>query len=502
MAVKTAGVSALLAFVDLSPSFVSLISASPSISSMSKKQKFSPKNKYEGIFGTDGVRALSGKFPLTSEEIKKIGYVSGKLFLKETGEKSCVPKMIIGKDTRDSGDWIEKSLSCGLSASGCEALSCGVIPTSGISAILQEDRFLGGAVISASHNPPQFNGIKFFAHDGKKIPDSWERKIEKNLESLNAKISDRFQFRNYPEASLRYKNFLRNCLPSGFSLKGYRWVLDCANGSASDDAPDLFKFYDADIAVIHNSPDGKNINANCGTLHLESLKKKVIRMKADGGCAFDGDADRVMFVDENGEVLDGDYLIAMAADDLKNRKELKNNCVVATVMANYGFIQYMKKSGIRTVITPVGDRAVFEALESSGAVIGGEQSGHIIFKKFLSTGDGLLTALIIMNILKESGKKLSYFRKKFPKFPQILLNLKVKEKVAVEKLPAMKKIIKEEESKLKDRGRILVRYSGTEPLLRIMTEGPSLSEIRKIADVLSDAAQSELEVLAQDIRLL
>lgn len=465
-------------------------------------------NRYQNIFGTDGVRALPGSFPLIADEIKKIGFCAGALLLQEA-EKNLknqealkTKKILIGKDTRASCGWIEEALVCGLRESGCEPYSCGVIPTSAIAVLLQKNLFLGGVVISASHNPPEFNGIKFFAWTGKKFPDQWERKIESALNEVTQTFDAPLPLTPLNDAHSIYTQFLLAAMPSGFSLKGLRWVLDCANGSASPVAPSLFKSLGAQTTILHGEPDGKNINLNCGALHLESLRKKVVELHADGGCAFDGDADRVLFVDENGDVLDGDYLIAMMADYFKEKGALKNNAVVTTVMANYGFIQYMKKRGVDVTITPVGDRSVSLALDSTGALVGGEQSGHIIFKEFLSTGDGLLTALMVLKTLREEGKKLSDYKKLFSKFPQLLLNLKVKEKIPVEKIPAFKKMIEESELQLKDRGRVLVRYSGTEPLLRIMVEGSPLSEIKEIADRLSKSARFGVEVVSEETKIL
>lgn len=433
-----------------------------------------------------------GRFPLTPVAVKKIGFAAGKIL--QTKSKNGSKTIIIAKDTRASCDWIEQSLSQGLSKSGCQILSCGVLPTSAVAMILQEDGFLAGSVISASHNPAEFNGIKFFTSDGKKIPDDWEKKIETELarqtrlNHLRTACSPEI----FAEAESLYLGFLKKAVDVSFNLEGMRWVLDCANGAASKIAPALFESLGAEVIAIHNAPDGKNINSNCGAVHPASLQKKVVQVKADGGCAFDGDADRVQFVDEEGRLMDGDILIALAAEALKKSGHLKNNTVVTTVMANLGFFQQMKKQEIEVITTSVGDRAVSEAMESSGAMLGGEQSGHIIFREILSTGDGILTALKILEIVRKSGKKFSHFIDTFQKRPQLLLNLKVKERIPIESLPVLSEAIRAAEKNLADRGRILVRYSGTEPLLRIMVQGNSSTEIERAAHDLAEVAREVL----------
>lgn len=442
------------------------------------------------IFGTDGIRALAGESPLTVPEIQRIGFAAG-AYLKSKSHRSG-GRVLLGRDTRESGSWIEKSLIQGLNAGGCQVLVCGVIPTSAVAALLRGKGFLGGVVLSASHNPPQFNGIKFFSSDGKKVPELWEREIEKVLGSLNGtdlNFKDQPESDPYPESVSDYETFIRNALPAHFSLQGIRWAMDCANGSASRVAPELFRSYGASLKVIHADPDGKNINLRCGALHMESLRQSVLETRSFGGCAFDGDADRVLFLDEEGEIMDGDVLLWIVARFLKEKGMLRNDCVVTTVMANLGFFKEMKALGIRALTTPVGDRSVSEAIESSGARVGGEQSGHIIFGDHLSTGDGLLTALKILSIVLEKGEKLSYYRKSFPKSPQVLMNLKVCEKVPLSDCPLVQESISTAQSELGEEGRVFVRYSGTEPLLRVMVEGSSLSQIQRIGQNILDAAE-------------
>jgi phosphoglucosamine mutase len=460
---------------------------------------------YKDIFGTDGIRSVAGKFPLKADDIRRIGFAAGNFLLEQqppsgskNGSRPEPLPVIIGKDTRASGNWIEKALSEGLSSSGCKILSCGVIPTSAIATLLTQNHFLAGAVISASHNPPSFNGIKFFTSSGKKLPDDWEREIEKRAERLNplVRIKPFMPIEDYPQAQSLYLQFLKKNLPPKFSLKGLKWVLDCANGSASPMAADLFRSLGAKVIVLHDRPNGTNINLNCGTLHPRSLQLKVLREKAHGGCAFDGDADRVLFVNEKGRLMNGDVLLGMAAGFLKKKNALAKNCVVTTVMANFGLIQYLKQQSIRVITTAVGDRAVADALQSSGAMLGGEQAGHIIFRKFLPTGDGLLTALMILNIMKQQKHPLSFYNELFPKFPQILLNLKVKEKIPIESCHRLQQTIEDCQILLGKNGRVLVRYSGTEPLLRIMLEGSSKAQIKRLIKTITKAARMELDARA------
>lgn len=455
------------------------------------------KLEKKAIFGTDGIRAVAGEPPLIEEELKNIGFAAGSLLKKKfkgtiTDSNS---KIIIARDTRGSGPWIEKALSEGLLSSGCKALSCGVLPTSSVAVLLKKNRFLGGVVVSASHNPPQFNGVKFFTAMGEKIPESWEREIEQNLEILNGLRTsplEETKIEIIKEAKDQYIRFLKESLPQNFSLTGVKWVIDCANGAVSDLAPEVFKSFGAELIAIHHEPDGKNINLKSGALHLDSLREAVVREKAKGGCAFDGDADRVLFIDEEGSIVDGDLLLGLSAQYLKEKGLLKNNCVVTTVMANLIFFQKMKELDIQVFTAPVGDRSVSEMIESSGAILGGEQSGHIIFKEFLPTGDGMLTALKILSILAEKKQKLSYYAKAYPKAPQILLNLKVKEKISIETFPDFKAEIVKAEQALAANGRILIRYSGTEPILRIMLEGNSKAQIEKIGNDLLNFAKKVL----------
>ncbi len=445
------------------------------------------------IFGTDGIRATAGQFPLDHENVWRIGFVTGKLYNKYSrGSRDC--RILLARDTRSSGEWIERDLSAGLAESGCSVFTCGVSPTSSIAAVLKKKKFAGGAVISASHNPAEFNGIKFFAANGEKIPDGRERETEKLLEGAHSlsRPSKIVPARRYPEGPAEYMRFLKSSVPRGFSLKGLKWVADCANGSACGFAPKLLRSFGAQVTAINCKPDGKNINLKCGALHPELLQQAVTAERAHGGCAFDGDADRVLFVDEKGRVQDGDILLTLLAEYMKSKNRLKNSAVVTTVMANFGFFEEMKKRGIKVITTAVGDKAVSDAMKTSGAKLGGEQSGHIIFSDELPTGDGPLTMLKVLEAYRGSGRPLSSFTDSFRKFPQVLMNLKVSERVPLDTVPKVQSAIRNAESRLNGRGRVLVRYSGTEPLLRVMVEGDSLPEIEGLADGIIRTAKENI----------
>lgn len=451
-------------------------------------------NKNSKLFGTDGIRELAGKFPLTQSALLSLGEVSGKVLKRMAASPSS--KILFARDTRQSGEWIEKALSLGLKKGGCQSFSCGVLPTAAVSALLKTLKtFLAGVVISASHNPAQFNGIKFFSADGNKIPDAWERDIEfafAKICSRPLRVGYQSAIKPYPYASSLYLQFLKSTLPADFSLKGVRWVLDCANGAASKIAPEIFCSLGAELKIIQAKPNGKNINLHCGALYPQSLQREVLKFKAAGGCAFDGDADRVQFVDEKGRLMNGDILLDLLASFLKKNGELKNETVVTTVMANFGFYKKMEEKGIKVITTAVGDRAVSDAMKKYKTSLGGEQSGHIIFSKFLPTGDGILTALQVLCAVRANGQRLSSYTDTFPKYPQILLNVKVKEKIPIEEVPELKNAISRAEKEINRHGKILVRYSGTEPLLRIMVQGESQAEIKKVAKSLAQTAKQIL----------
>lgn len=444
------------------------------------------------LFGTDGIRGLSGEYPFIPEHIEKIGHIAASVI---SGlEHSTEREFVIGRDTRESSGEISRIISKGITSAGVNVFDCGVIPTPAVAYITSRRTSFAGCVISASHNSSEFNGIKFFSTSGIKIADKIESEIEKIFFNENParapkiKNTGKIVYRDSPVENI-YKKFLYSTLPKNFNLSGLRIVLDCANGANYKIAPEVFSNLKAEIILISAAPDGKNINKNCGALHLENLRKAVTDKKADFGVAYDGDGDRCIFVDEKGEIRDGDYLISIAADYLKKNKKLKNNAVVATVMANIGFFKLMESIGIKVFSCTVGDKYVYEEMVKNDVILGGEQSGHIIFRNYLNTGDGLLTSLQFASIIKQSGKTLSDLSKIIKKYPQILLNIRTEKKSPISGNKKLSDAIKNAEDKLKDNGRVVVRYSGTEPVLRIMVEGPDDKIIYQYAQEIALSAK-------------
>jgi len=456
----------------------------------------------EKLFGTDGIRGIAGKYPLTPEFVEKIGIVSAEILthhfltsqLSSQKVPSTKPTIIIGRDTRESGKMIFDGLAKGLIEREVDVLDCGVITTPAISYLTQSTNSLAGIVISASHNPYQYNGIKLFSNSGTKLPDEVESKIEEKLKaSETSKTKEKKgNIIPFPEAKEKYIEFIKKSIPQGVNFSGLKMVIDCANGSVSEIAPRIFRGLGAGVIVVNNAPDGKNINEGCGSLHLEIIQKAVKANRADLGFAFDGDGDRVLFTDEKGSDLDGDHLMALCAECLKRKGKLKNNTLVVTSMSNLGLLLAMERLGIRVLQTKVGDRYVLEEMLKSGATLGGEQAGHIIFLDYGKTGDGLITALRVLYIIREEKKPLSELAGIMERAPQVLINVEVKERKPFTALPLTSKLIKEAESTLGREGRILVRYSGTEPLARVMVEGKDRENIEKIAKNISQAIKKEL----------
>ena len=441
------------------------------------------------LFGTDGIRGIAGKYPLEADFIKKIGSAAAAI-INDSSKK----EFILGCDTRESSSWISKALCDGITAAGVDVFDCGVFPTPAVAYITTIRGSSAGCVISASHNSAEFNGIKFFSNEGIKISDDKELEIEKLTLSKNFNKSEKPAGKyevsdNYADDI--YTKFLYSTLPRDFDLSGLKIVLDCANGANYKIAPEVFSHLKAEIITLSVSPDGKNINKNCGSLHLKNLRNAVVENHCDFGLAFDGDGDRCIFVDETGEIRDGDYLIAIAADELNKKGELKNNSVVATVMANFGFNIAMERDGIKIISSAVGDKYVHDEMIKNDVILGGEQSGHIIFRNFLNTGDGLLTSIQISAIIKKSKKSLSQLSETMKKYPQILLNVKVEKKIPIAENKKLSDVIKSVEKKLNGNGRVLVRYSGTEPLLRIMVEGPGEKTINNFAQEIANSVEAE-----------
>ena len=443
------------------------------------------------LFGTDGIRAIAGEAPLDPPTVYAIG-----LALAHTlAARSPTPRVLLGMDTRESSDWIAATLTAGLSAGGTSVESAGVITTPAVAFLTHTHGFAAGAVISASHNPWQDNGIKLFGPDGYKLPDSVELAIEAEIFHQLAGLTTLPQQAVAPKVNeadrAEYVNFLLAAVP-GLSLDGRRIVLDCANGAASAVAPQLFADLGGEVIITHASPNGRNINEACGALHPEIVAAQVKHHQASMGITFDGDADRALFADETGSVVNGDAVLLLASRDLQARGLLTNSTVVATTMSNMGLEAALKRSGIQMLRAAVGDKYVLEQMIATGAALGGEQSGHIIFSGRSTTGDGLLTALLLLDIVHRSGKSLAELVADLKVFPQVILNVKVREKKPLEGIPTVTAAIRAAEAELADTGRVVIRYSGTEALARVMIEAESEPLMRHHADTIAAAIRTEI----------
>lgn len=432
------------------------------------------------LFGTDGIRGVANEHPMTAEMAMNIGRATAHLFKK----RGHVPKIIIGKDTRISGYMIENALVSGICSMGVHAIMVGVIPTPGIAFLTGSMRADAGIVISASHNPFQDNGIKIFGSEGFKLPDETETAIEEivfanNLHTLHPSPSELGKAYRMEDARGRYIVFLKHAFPKECSLEGTRIVLDCSNGAACRVAPETFMELGAEVTTLFDQPNGKNINLQCGSQHPEALAKAVRKAKAEVGFAFDGDGDRVIAVDETGAVMTGDRILAICAASMKKEGVLTNNLVVRTVMSNIGLGLAFESLGIDSVMTGVGDRCVIEELQARGASLGGEDSGHLIFLRHHTTGDGIITALQLAAAMKKEGKPLSELAKVMKVFPQMLINVNVKSRPEIETAPEIMTAIREVERRLGGQGRVLVRYSGTQNMCRVMVEGPTQEETER-----------------------
>jgi len=439
------------------------------------------------LFGTDGIRGIANEYPMTSEMAVKIGK-SVALKSKKKGGDSLI---IIGRDTRLSGNMIEYALVSGICAMGVNVSLANVIPTPGVALLASSLKANLGIVVSASHNPFYDNGIKLFNSDGYKLSDKEETEIE-NIVFDNNRLSNNISSNNIgnvsviDNASTRYSNFLKSTLSNNLSFKGIKIAIDCSNGATFKIAPALFADLGADVQPINITPDGKNINENCGSEHTESLVKKVLGIKADIGIAFDGDGDRLVAIDENGNILSGDKILAISAIIMKAKGMLANNHVVSTVMSNMGLVSLFKEKGIKHTMSQVGDRYVMQEMIKTGAILGGEDSGHIIFSDCQTTGDGILTALKLIQFMKEESKPLSELGKIMTVYPQVLMNINVSRKPDINDIQELADAVKHVENILGEKGRVLIRYSGTQPLCRVMVEGQSLGETEKLCGLLAD----------------
>jgi phosphoglucosamine mutase len=445
------------------------------------------------LFGTDGIRGTANQYPMTAEIALNVGRAIAHLF-KRSGH---TPKIIIGKDTRLSGYVFENALVSGICSMGVNAILAGVCPTPGIAFLTSSMRADAGIVISASHNPFQDNGIKIFSGDGSKLPDETERSLEElilsgQMEALYPPPTELGKAYRMEDARGRYIVFLKHTFPKELTLEGMKIVIDCAQGATYRVAPETFFELGADVKAVFDAPTGRNINVNCGSQHPEALADEVVKRRADVGFAFDGDGDRVIAVDEKGDVLTGDKILAICAASLKKEGKLANNLVVRTVMSNIGLTMALRELGIESVMTDVGDRYVFEAMQNKGAIIGGEDSGHIIFLNHHTSGDGIVTALQILATMKKENKPLSALAGIMKTYPQHLLNVETKSRPDLATVPEIVTAIKDVESKLGDQGRVLVRYSGTQNLCRVMVEGPTERETHHYCQTISDVIRREL----------
>ncbi|HTW44880.1 MAG TPA: phosphoglucosamine mutase [Acidobacteriaceae bacterium] len=444
------------------------------------------------LFGTDGIRAVAGEAPLNARTI----YAVGLALAHQLRDKSPQPSIILGMDTRESGPWIAAVLTAGLIEGGATVQSAGIITTPAIAYLARKHSFSAGVVISASHNPWHDNGIKVFGGDGYKLPDAVELRIEEEIfrrlesiaapdpASLSAPVAN-------PAFRADYESFLLAAVP-GLNLNGLSLVLDCANGAASAIAPELFARLGGSVHFTHIQPDGRNINANCGALHPEIVAAETKANHADIGATFDGDADRALFADSRGNVVNGDAVLLLAARDLKARGMLNSNLVVATTMSNMGLEAALRRDSITMLRAPVGDKYVLEMMQAKSASVGGEQSGHILFPHLATTGDGLLTSLVVLDLVRRAGNPLNELIADLKVFPQIIVNVRVREKMPLEQVPEVAARIRFAEEELRNSGRVVIRYSGTEPLARVMIEAESEEAMHRHADSIAAAIRDAL----------
>jgi phosphoglucosamine mutase len=445
------------------------------------------------LFGTDGVRGIANQEPMTPETVVKLGRAVAYLFKAPGAQR----RIVIGKDTRLTGYMLETALTAGITSMGVNVLLVGPLPTPGIAFITRSLRADAGVVISASHNPFEDNGIKFFSGDGLKLPDALEAQIEDligtgAIDGIRPGAHEIGKAYRVGDAAGRYIEFAKNSFPKRLSLRGLKIVVDCAHGATYQVCPTVLRELGAEVVSLNVAPDGLNINAGCGSLHPEVIQQAVLAEKAQVGLSYDGDGDRLLCADECGVLVDGDQILAMCALDMQREGRLTGETVVATVMSNVGLEVAMRQAGIRVVRTPVGDRSVLEEMLRGGYALGGEQSGHIIFADSNTTGDGIITSLQVLASMLRAGKPLSELAACMPRFPQVLENVRVRRKDDLLSLPNIQAEVRRAEEALAGTGRVLVRYSGTEPLARVMIEGPDEASIRRWALRIATAIREAL----------
>src|SRR5256714_1853774 len=452
------------------------------------------------IFGTDGVRGVANVEPVTAETALRLGRAAAHVFLKSNPRAhpgGTRPKIVLGKDTRLSGYMLENALVAGITSLGVDVLVIGPLPTPGVAYITRSLRADAGIVLSASHNPYADNGIKFFRHDGYKLDDQVEQQIEQlvfsgEIDAIRPTAGKIGRATRIDDALGRYVEFAKQSFPRGMTLEKMRIAVDVANGAAYKSTPCILRELGADITIAHNTPNGTNINADCGSTHPEEIQRVVKESGAHVGITHDGDADRALLCDESGELVDGDEILAIAIVDLLRTKKLRDNTLVATVMSNFGLDEVLAAHGGKVIRTKVGDRYVIEEMVRQNLNLGGEQSGHVIFRDFTTTGDGIISALQILRIMHKSGQPLSKLKACLQKYPQAQRNLAVKEKRPFSELDSVMKLVNQAEKELSGKGRVLLRYSGTEPKIRLLIEGREFEVIDKQADRIADAIQSAI----------
>lgn len=445
------------------------------------------------LFGTDGIRGVPGEFPLDDSTLVRVGAALGHYLRGEMAASDARNRVLIGRDTRESGPHIEECIARGLAAAGTQAFSSGVLTTPGVAWVVRNEGFAAGVVISASHNPYHDNGVKLVSSSGMKFPDAIELEIEQEILSPeeHEQVSASARIESDPKLEEDYLASLRALVPSGVNLGGMKIVLDCANGAASALAPRLFRSLGADVLAMNDQPDGKNINAGCGSLHPEVMQKKVVETRAALGVAFDGDADRAVFSSASGKLVDGDGVILSMGRYMKARGTLKGATIVGTTMANLGLERALEKSGLKLARASVGDRYVLEEMQRIGANLGGEQSGHILFLDDATTGDGMLTAVKIASLVAAEGP-LDSLVADLKIYPQTIVNVKVRSKPPLDSLPDVASTLAEAQKTLGDSGRVVLRYSGTEKLARVMVEAERDEDVRRWADALAGALKTAI----------
>ncbi|HJQ99850.1 MAG TPA: phosphoglucosamine mutase [Candidatus Polarisedimenticolaceae bacterium] len=440
------------------------------------------------LFGTDGIRAVAGEYPLDAPTVRVFGRALAQVLSERLGRP---PRVVIGRDTRASGSWLTAAVAQGITAGAGTSVDAGVLPTPGLAFATRSGRFDAGVMISASHNPFEDNGLKVFGGDGMKIPDALEAKIEALILAKEPPPAEAGDAVPDGELATRYVRELESFVARG-RLSGLNLVLDCANGAASTVAPRIFRDLGAKVSTIGCDPDGRNINLDCGSLHLDGLAARVTATGADVGLAFDGDADRCLAVDRKGRVVDGDHILFLVGRRLKREGRLRSEAIVATIMSNFWLEKRLADLGIRLHRAPVGDKYVLEAMIEGDIALGGEQSGHVIYRERSTTGDGILTGLLLLDTLRGESESLESILDGIVPFPQKLINVRVKEKPDLRAHPQIGPVVSQAESELAGRGRVVLRYSGTEPLARVMVEADDEKLVSGVAERLAGAIRERI----------